>query len=486
MKKAENGVRRALLQIAGNESLFLFVAFLVVGVLPSDVFRWYQDQVALLERYVVVPWGMALCLLRLQRRNALENAETRPDLYALGLLLAWVVVPFGIRFGLTFNNVSNWIGHAVVFFAVYAMTTEEIAARREQLFDQACLLFGLLSLVFGGLLVYCAAAVATIDSDFIFHYGTYAGEGYGFGIFRGQHLCSGVHYNITGMLSVCCLMICLAGVRRSRRLPMRLLYLVAAVLMTIVVVLTQSRTARYALMLALAAGTYGYLAANLRFSRAALRHAAGLAAAAVVLAAAYAGASMLTDAALSHYANVQSGKDVAIVAAARAEEDAGETAKTAAKPKEARAAVDATMSGRTDIWKNLFKLWKSEPKSLLIGNGIGRTGSRIVAGTIHEKNGAVAVHNTYLQHIADFGLIGFGVMCAFLLIVLVPVLRVLFARGTAQIPGYRALCMLVVACLMTGMMESAPLGAMTPMNMMLFYALALLAARGREIAPCKA
>ena len=44
------------------------------------------------------------------------------------------------------------------------------------------------------------------------------------------------------------------------------------------------------------------------------------------------------------------------------------------------------------------------------------------------------------------------------------------ARGAAQIPGYRALCMLVVACLMTGMMESAPLGAMTPMNMMLYFA----------------
>ncbi|MBR5559923.1 MAG: O-antigen ligase family protein [Clostridia bacterium] len=485
MKKAENAVRRALLQIAGNESLFLFAAFLVIGVLPSDLLRWHQEQVALLERYVIVPWGMALSLLRLQRRSALEGGETRLDLYALGLLLAWVVVPFGIRFGLTFNNISSWTGHCIVYFGIYALLTERAAQERERLFDQACLLLMLASLVLGGALLYCAAEGISIGSDVAAFRSSGGTTGFGFGVFNGANLCAGMHYNSTAMVTLCMAMFCFAGMCRSRGV-LRALYAAVSAALVVVIVLTQSRTARYALMLALAAGAYGYLAANLRFSRAVVRHAAGLVAAAVVLAATYVGASMLTDAALSHYADVQSGKDVAIVAAARAEEGAGETAKKAVKPKAARAAVDSTMSGRTDIWKNLFKLWKNEPKSLLIGNGIGRTGSRIVEGTIHEKNGAVPVHNTYLQHIADFGLIGFSVMCAFLLIVLVPALRVFFARGAAQTPGYRALCMLVVACLMTGMMESAPLGAMTPMNMMLFYALALLAARGREIAPCKA
>lgn len=51
---------------------------------------------------------------------------------------------------------------------------------------------------------------------------------------------------------------------------------------------------------------------------------------------------------------------------------------------------------------------------MLIGNGVGHTGSKIVEGTIHEESGAVAVHNTYLQWAADFGLIGFALEAVFL------------------------------------------------------------------------
>lgn len=482
MKRAADFARRLLLRIAANESLFLFAAFVVIGVLPTDLLRWHQEQVALLERYVIVPWGMALSLLRLQRRAELETNVHRIDVSALAVLLLWVVVPFGVRFGLTFNNVGSWIGHCIVYFGVYAMTTETGRHEREKLLDQACMLFGLLSLALGGALLYCAAKGLSIGSDVAAFKASGGTTGFGFGVFNRANLCAGLHYNNTGMLAVCMAMLCFAGVVRSRRLVLRALYLLACAVMIVVIVLTQSRTARYALIIAMAAGAYGYLAANLRASRAVLRHAAGIAAAAILLVVSYVGASIMTDAALAHYAKIESGEEIAIDAVARAQEEA----KDAVKPKEARAAVDSTMSGRTDIWKNLLNLWKSEPKSLLIGNGIGRTGSRIVEGTIHEKNGAVSVHNTYLQHIADFGLIGFGLLCVFFAIILRPVLRVFFARGEKQTPGYRALCMLVIACLMTGLMESAPLGAMTPMNMMLFYALALLAARGREIAPCKA
>lgn len=482
MKNAENAVRRILLRVASNESLFLFAAFLVIGVLPTDLLRWHQEKVALLERYLIVPWGMALSLLRLQRCAGMQAGERRPDVSVLAVLLLWVVVPFGIRFGLTFNNVGSWIGHCVVYFGVYAMTTETEPLEREKLIDQACMLFGLFSLVLGGALLYCAAKGLSIGSDVAAFNASGGTTGFGFGVLNRANLCAGLHYNNTGMLAVCMVMLCFAGVVRSRRLALRALYLLACAAMIMVIVLTQSRTARYALMIAMAAGTYGYLAANIKASRAVIRHAAGIAAAAILLVVSYVGASVMTDAALAHYARIESGEEVAMIAAARAQEEQ----KADVKPKEARAAVDSTMSGRTDIWRNLFELWKNEPKSLLIGNGVGRTGSRIVEGTIHEKNGAVSVHNTYLQHIADFGLIGFAVLCAFFAIILRPVLRVFYAQGGKQIPGYRALCMLVIACLMTGMMESAPLGAMTPMNIMLFFALALLAARGQEIAPCKA
>ncbi|MBR3795436.1 MAG: O-antigen ligase family protein [Clostridia bacterium] len=481
IKKAVNTLHRVMLQIAENESLFLFVAFLVLGVLPTDLLRWHQTEVALLERYVVVPWGMALCLLRLERRSSLTDSSLRVDLCVLALLLAWVTVPFGIRFGLTFNNICSWISHCIVYFGIYAKLSEKDAAQREKLFDQACMLFMLLALLLGGALLYCAAKGLSIGADVAAFRESGGTRGFGFGVFNRAYLCAGLHYNSTGIIALCTAAFCMAGLCRSRGV-MRALYFAASAAMVAVVVLTQSRTARYAVMIAMAAGTYGYLSANLRFSHAVVRHAAGMAAAALVLVVSYAGASMLTDAALSHYAKIENGGSAAIVAAARAEE----SEKKEVKPKAARAAVDATMSGRTDIWKNLFKLWKAEPKNLLIGNGIGRTGSRIVEGTMHERNGAVAVHNTYLQHIADFGLIGFGMMCAFLLIIAVPALRVFYARGDRQISGYRALCMLVVACLMTGMMESAPLGAMTPMNIVLFYAFALLTARGSDIKSCKA
>ena len=64
---------------------------------------------------------------------------------------------------------------------------------------------------------------------------------------------------------------------------------------------------------------------------------------------------------------------------------------------EKRAVVDSTFSDRTSLWSNLFTYWKENPKYLLLGNGAGQTGSRIVAGTIHEANGNAFVHNAYLQ-----------------------------------------------------------------------------------------
>ena len=109
---------------------------------------------------------------------------------------------------------------------------------------------------------------------------------------------------------------------------------------------------------------------------------------------------------------------------------------------------------------------------MFIGRGIGNTGSLIVEGTVHEQDGSSAVHNTYLQFMADFGLVGFLLQAAFLLLVLWPLLLE-FVRG--RMTGSRVtLFLLIGAILLTGFMESQPLGQMTPMNVVLFYAMAIL------------
>ena len=470
-------IRALLLAVAANESLFLFAAILPSLVLGSELFTWHQEAVNMFDRYIVVPWGMALCLVRLDRRNRMQIQEKRWDLRILFALLVWIVVPFGIRFGLTFNNATSWHGHCVVFFGLYAMLSEEAKEKRECLFDQACLLFGLLGLLVGGALLWCAWTGARIDSNWIAHYGTYAENGYSFGVFDGQHLCSGMHYNLTGVMMLCCTMFCFAGACRSKYRALRFAYVFTAVIAMLVVVLTQSRTARYSLIGAMGAGVFSYIVTLPMNRNAVIRWVAGALAACVVMVVSYVSASMLTDAALEHYAQLEQGRTVSVVAAACAEEEA----KPAVQPKKARAAVDATLSARTDIWRNLFGYWKENPKELLIGAGMGRIGSRIVKGTIHEANGSVSVHNTYLQYLADYGIIGFSLMALFFLSILSKVLRVFFAAGEARIPGYCAMGMLVVAALMTGMMESWTLGAMTALNAAMFFALALLTARGRDM-----
>ena len=457
MEKMAAGVRSWVLRLIADETLFLLCAFLFAGVINSSVFTWYRQAIDLLYSYMVIPWGLALCVLHLQRADG--RMLLRTDNVLLTLMFAWVTVPFFLRFGLTFNNVTNWYGHAVVFFAVYAATRE--ADDLEKKLDVLCALFAALSFVWGGMLLLCALT------------GVQYGLGTGgelFGVVGGM-LQSGMHYNHTGMVSVCMMMMCVTGACRRKSLPGRLAHAVPAAMMALVIVLTQSRTARYSMLIAWAAGVYGALAAMLPARRKAVRHAAALAAALAVLVAGYLSASALTDAALRHY----SGEPV-LTAQAAAEEEAPAAGEPALQ---ARAAVDATFSDRTALWKNLFAYWRSNPKYLLMGNGVGRTGSLIVEGTIHQEAGGVAVHNTYLQLLADFGLVGAALTLAFFITLLRPALRLFFAPRGEGFAGGRALLMMVLAILATGMMESQPLGVMSPMNMMLYYAFAVISAQGR-------
>lgn len=493
MKKAETWIRCALLSMASSVGLYVFFTFFSAGVLGSSLFNWYRQECSLFHSYVILPWGVALCLLRLKNRTDLSENGTRWDVRALFLLVAWIIVPFALRFGMTSNNVGSWHGYTVVYFGIYAFLSEKTARERERELDVLVALSGLLALVLCSALLYCAAHVLTIT----------VGDGpKPFGLARNVsswNLCHGLHYNSTGMVGVCLLMLCLCGFARAKNMWMRIPFAVGTVMTVLVVVLSQSRTSRYAMLIALAAGTYSVIAGRVKWKKEFVRQAAALAAAGVVLVGGYALADELVQVALRHYTNVVAQQNAEVQpmtvqtteSAPQAEVQPAESAPQAeAQPTEntqevetpkAREAVDSTFSERTLIWSNLFKLWRENPKYLLIGNGVGRTGGRIVAGTMHEARGSIEIHNTYLQYIADFGLVGFGLLIAFLCTMLVPVLRVFFARGENRTPGYTALCMLVMACLLTGMMESQPLGCMTMMNVMMFFALALLARRGREL-----
>ena len=472
-------VRRILLSAAGNVSLFVTTSFFVTGLLILGPSPWWRMYVDLFESYVLIPWGMALCLLRLEQREKMDCAKTRWDINVLFVLLIWLVVPFAMRFGPTFNNVASWYNHTVLFFGIYALTAEASAAKREELFDLAALLFSACSLVLGAVLMYCVVMIKK-----------YGDAQFAFGICDGIYLCANGHYNTTGMIAVCCALMSLAGAARLKKMPLRIMSVLSVVLMTLTAVLTQSRTARYALIVGYALMAYGELAARLRVKRAFLRHAAALAAACVVAVAGYGAADMISDAAIAHYNRAQQKRvEVSLVPIAAAEENTQEAkaestpkpAKAKVKTYRARKAADSSFSGRTAIWRNLFQRWKDYPKYLIMGHGIGRIGGMVTENTIHEGREAVSIHNTYLQFIADYGLVGFGLLCVFFALIAVPLVRVFFACGTQALPGYRALCAIVAASLLTGMMESAPLGAMTPMNIVFFFALALLCAAGCDM-----
>ena len=488
MKKAAAWVRRTVFAAASDVGLYVLVSFFVTGLLIAAPYIWWREHIEALERFVLVPWGMALALLALQRRAARGGDEPlHADELIHAVLLGWVVVPFAIRFGNTINNSISWHSHAIILFGVYATIAGMDGAARERMLDRTALLFALCSVVLAGALLLCAWTGRVYgEGDFIF------------GVSNGMYLCANSHYNMTGMVCMCCALMSLLGASRSKTRLERVLCLLGMVLMSAVVVLTQSRTARYVLILACAIGVYGHVTDRVHSPRRLVRHAAGILAAAMVCVCGYAGASALTDAALAHYENLAQGQKAALIASAAAEAAMPESTQAEALQAEhteqaeqtevklqARAAADASFSGRTGIWKNLLKRWKENPKYLVIGFGIGRIGSQVLEGTIHEDLDGVAIHNAYLQYAADFGLIGFFLLAAFLVWALRFAVRAFFAEGVAHQPGDRILCMLIAAIALTGMMESAPLNMMSATNIMLFFALAVLAGRGRSGMPCQ-
>lgn len=505
-QKRENGllargqslIRDIMLAVFGNEALFLIVAFLYATLADNAIAAWYREPVNLLYGYIVIPWGAALCLLRLQRRAAsLEPA--RADVVTLFVLYLWILVPFAIRFGFTGKNATAWHGYAVMFFGIYASISERKQREREMLMATMSVLSAVFAYVFCGVLLFCAWS-GTVYA---------AGLGtFGFGVVNGW-LCSGVHYNITGMIAISLCMMCVMGVGYYRNILLKLFCLIPAVMSMAVIVLSQSRTSRYALLAVLAAAAFDGVRRALCRRNAAAGLLAAVLAGAVVLGGGYWGADRMTRAAIAHYN--QLAYDAALRAAlaeqAEAQQaEASDEETTAEAPVEpsaeeapteeavaepavpdiqvsqvwARALdnADGSFSNRTDIWRAVFMFWRDNPKMMMIGNGVNQTGHKI--GQYISWTDGVAVHNAYLQWAADFGLIGLAPQIVFLAIAVWQTIRVFFAPRRPR--GALGLCMMAFAGLLVGMMESATLNAMLPINLMFMFALAQLSAMSRDVA----
>ena len=533
-QKRENGllargqslIRDIMLAVFGNEALFLIVAFLYATLGDNAIAAWYREPVSLLYGYIVIPWGAALCLLRLQRRAAsLEPA--RADVVTLFVLYLWILVPFAIRFGFTGKNATAWHGYAVMFFGIYASISERKQRKREMLMATMSVLSAVFAYVFCGALLFCAWSGTIYAADL---------GPFGFGVVEGW-LCSGVHYNITGMIVISLCMMCVMGVGYYRNILLKLFCLIPAVMSMVVIVLSQSRTSRYALLAVLAAAAFDGVRRALCRRNVAAGLRAAVRAGAVVLGGGYWGADRMTRAAIAHYN--QLAYDAALQAAlaeqaeAQQAEPSAEETTAAEEPTEpsaeemtaeapvepsaeeapveavepsaeevSEASVEATaeptapeiqisevqarelantdgsFSNRTDIWRAVFMLWHDNPKMMMIGNGVNQTGHKI--GQYISWTDGVAVHNAYLQWATDFGLIGLVPQIVFLAISVWQTIRVFFASKRPR--GALGLCMMVFAGLLIGMMESATLSAMLPINLMFMFALAQLSAMSRDIA----
>lgn len=519
-QKRENGllargqslIRDIVLAVFGNEALFLIVTFLYATLGDSAIVAWYREPMSLLYGYIVVPWGAALCLLRLQRRaSSLEPA--RADVVTLFVLYLWILVPFAIRFGFTGKNVTAWHGYAVMFFGIYASISERKQREREMLMATMSVLSAVFAYVFCGALLFCAWSGTIYAADL---------GPFGFGAVEGW-LCSGVHYNITGMIVISLCMMCVMGVGYHRNILLKLFCLIPAVMSMAVIVLTQSRTSRYALLAVLAAAAFDGVRRALCRRNVAAGLLAAVLAGAVVLGGGYWGADRMTRAAVAHYN--QLAYDAALQAALAEQAEAQQAEPSAEEAPEAQptessaeeapveavepsaeevseasveaaaepavpeiqisevqarelANTDGSFSNRTDIWRAVFMLWRDNPKMMMIGNGVNQTGHKI--GQYISWTDGVAVHNAYLQWAADFGLVGLVPQIVFLAIAVWQTIRVFFASKRPR--GALGLCMMAFAGLLIGMMESATLSAMLPINLMFMFALAQLSAMSRDIA----
>ena len=489
MEKLTKRVRDILYAAASSEGVFLFVSFMLYGFGRMQTLDLHSEARRLLDLYVVVPWGMALVLLRLGRaRKRIESA--RADIKILFMLLLWITVPFIWRFGFKEAQAITAFRYTVIFFGLYASLAEHRDIEREM--DWASTLFASASFIIAGALLYCAVTVKV--------YGTHIAVP-GFGVNQAGNLVRlnvSLNPNTTAMLEGCCALMCLLGAARRKHLWAKMAHLIPAVMMAAALVLTQGRTARYALIGALAVGTYGVIACGRAISKKVYRQLTAIAAAAAVLVGGYVGADLLTRQTMNHFERhpIQvvrpdwyegaSGEQTAfltevlqmMVPEALADETQAAPEATPAPEYVVREGIDSTLSMRTVFWKNLLGIWKENPKDVLLGFGIERMQEVCYQAGFY----APVIDNAILHFITSFGLIGFLLLCAFFVSIAKPVLRVFFAPPEKSRAGDRVLCMIVVYELLVSMMESQTLIAMEAINIVFFFALGLLVKRGRKLA----
>ena len=487
LQKASAWLRSAIFAVAGNVSVFLLAAFIVPDLLYTLPIGISYELSEYVHRYLILPWGAALCLMTLGRREEEKLQAWRADLGVMFVMLLWVTVPFWLRFGPIASNIRTTYSFMVLFFGVYATVVTADRQQREHLLDTACALFAAFSFVFAGALLYAAWSGLDLGSEFNqFPFGVYKNTG---------SLCSGTHYNTTGLVGIFGSLLCLMGAVRRKHLLAKAAHLIPGIMMVLVVILTQSRTSRYALLLAFGAALYGYVASGFWNKNAIIRHAAGILAGVVMVVGGYVVAAKITDAALYRYAVVeaqrQQGKDVSVtedavsalarlIAADAIAEDTQAESQLVVKPQSSRGLGEMSFTGRTGIWNAAIEVWKERPLHFFIGKG-AELSYRELGKHLWDGGGAIAAHNAYIQAILDYGFIGFILLLILLGMAVPPAWRIFFARPDRALPGGRLLCGVIVAALVNGMMEIEVFRVMSFTNLVFFYALAMLAAFGRDM-----
>ena len=87
MEKLIDRARGVLLDIFADPGLFALLYFLHAAFSGASVLKPYSEVLFLVQRYLLIPWGVGLCMMRLQRAQSkrLFSAEVA----VLALLIAW-------------------------------------------------------------------------------------------------------------------------------------------------------------------------------------------------------------------------------------------------------------------------------------------------------------------------------------------------------------------------------------------------------------
>ena len=217
MKKKTELVRSGVFAFLGNPGVYALMAFMVTGMFTPGVLGVYRGWI---ELNVLVPWGLALAIVHLVRRVKQGKQPVRWDVGVLLVLFVWLLVPFMLRFGFARNNIYSWQNHAIVFFGIYALGSSLEEAQLGKTMDLAGAVGAVITFVFCGALL-LAAAMGLGSDDW---------AEFGFGVYLDAYLCSGAHYNTTGMLAMCASLFCLMGVCRAKGKVAKLAHLIPSLM----------------------------------------------------------------------------------------------------------------------------------------------------------------------------------------------------------------------------------------------------------------